>query len=209
VDRLLRIVPDPAPPGGGGDPGDDVELVARLRAETPRAAAELIERYGRHVSRVLFRILGTEDSESGDLFQEVVTQAWQRIDQLADPRALKAWLTQIAVFAARRAIHRRRRRRWLPLFADPPEPAGGGPTSWAGPELQEAARCVYRILDAMPVDERIPFVLRALEDLDLEATARACGTSLSTVRRRLAKAERRFFKAARCYEALGPWLKNR
>jgi RNA polymerase sigma-70 factor (ECF subfamily) len=207
VDRLLRIVPDPAP-GNGGDPGDDVELVARLRAAAPRATAELIERYGRHVRRVLFRILGTEDSESGDLFQEVVTQAWQRIDQLADPRALKAWLTQIAVFTARRAI-RRRRRRWLPLFADLPEPPGGSPTSWAGPELQEAARCVYRILDGMPVDERIPFVLRALEDLDLEATARACGTSLSTVRRRLAKAERRFFKAARRYEALGPWLKNR
>src|SRR5262249_23152438 len=148
------------------------------------------------------------DSESGDLFQEVITQAWERIDHLADPRALKAWLTQIAVFAARRAI-RRRRRRWLALFAEVPEPADGGASSWAGPELQEAARCVYRILDAMPVDERIPFSLRMLDDLDLEETARACGMSLSTVRRRLVKAERRFFKAARRYEALAPWLEGR
>ena len=47
-----------------------------------------------------------------------------------------------------------------------------------------------------------------LEDLDLEATARACGMSLATVRRRLVRAERRFFKLARQYEALAPWLES-
>jgi RNA polymerase sigma-70 factor (ECF subfamily) len=138
----------------------------------------------------------------------VITYAWERIDQLDDPRALKAWLTRIAVFTARKTIRRRRRRRWLTLFAEVPEPVDGASYSWAGPDLQEAARCVYRILQGMPVDERIPFSLRMLEDLDLDATARACGVSLSTVRRRLARAERRFFKAARRYEALGPWLER-
>ena len=79
---------------------------------------------------------------------------------------------------------------------------------WAGPDLQEAARAVYRIFDRMPVDERIPFALRMLEGLDLEATAAACGMSLATVRRRLVRAERRFFKMARGQEILGPWLKE-
>ena len=110
------------------------------------------------------------------------------------------------MFTARKAIRRRRRKRWLTFFADVPEPAAGAP--WAGPELQEAARCVYRILERIPVDERIPFSLRMLEDLDLEATARACGMSLATVRRRLVRAERRFFKLARQYEALAPWLES-
>jgi len=209
MDRVLRIVSSPPRAEPGGPANDDVQLVASLRAGTPRATVDLVERHGNHVRRVLFRVLGAEDSESGDLFQEVITQAWERIDQLADPRALKAWLTQIAVFTARKAIRRRRRRRWLSFFADVPEPTSGALASWAGPELQEAARCVYHILERIPVDERIPFSLRMLDDLDLEATARACGMSVATVRRRLVKAERRFFKMARQYEALGPWLENR
>jgi hypothetical protein len=45
-----------------------------------------------------------------------------------------------------------------------------------------------------------------LEKLDLDETARACEMSLATVRRRLVRAERRFRKLARQYEALGPWL---
>jgi hypothetical protein len=32
--------------------------------------------------------------------------------------------------------------------------------------------------------------------------------SLATVRRRLVRAERRFFKLARQYEALAPWLES-
>jgi RNA polymerase sigma-70 factor (ECF subfamily) len=208
---MLRIVPPPPPTDGPGGPPDskqaeDARLVARLREGAPRATAELVERHGTHVRRVLFRVLGADDTESGDLFQEVITQAWERIDQLNDPRALKAWLTQIAVFTARKAIRRRRRRRWLTFFSEVPEPDVDG--RWAGPDMQEAARCVYRILERIPIDERIPFSLRMLEDLDLEATARACGTSLATVRRRLVKAERRFFKLARQYEALAPWLET-
>jgi RNA polymerase sigma-70 factor (ECF subfamily) len=209
VDRLLRIVP-PSPPAAGASPDggldDDEGLVAKLRRGEPRATADLVARHGPHVRRVLFRVLGThDDSESADLFQEVVTLAWEKIDQLSDPRALKAWLTQIAVFTARSAIRRRRRRRWLAFFDDVPEPEA----AWGGPELQEAARCVYRIFERIPVDERIPFALRMMGDLDLEATAQACGMSVATVRRRLAKAERRFFKLARQYEALAPWLETR
>ena len=77
---------------------------------------------------------------------------------------------------------------------------------WAGPEVEEAARCVYRIFDRMPVDERIPLSLRMIDGLDLDAIAGACDMSVATVRRRLVRAERRFFKLARQFEALWPWL---
>jgi RNA polymerase sigma-70 factor (ECF subfamily) len=110
------------------------------------------------------------------------------------------------VFTARGAIRYRRRRRWLSFLDTLPEPDPG--PRWAGADMQEAAGCVYRIFDRIPVDERLPYALRVLGGLDLEETANACGTSLSTVRRRIAKAERRFFKLAREYEALGPWLRE-
>jgi RNA polymerase sigma-70 factor (ECF subfamily) len=204
VNRLLHVVRPPAAPPDGE--GDDQRLVAGLRSGEAWAGGELVKRYGSLVRRILFRVFGTDDSEQADLAQEIFTRAWQGVGQLSDARALKAWLTRIAVFTARGAIRQRRRRRWLSFFDNLPETMPEPATAWAGPDLRDAASCVYRIFDRLPVDERLPYALRVMGGLDLDETADACGMSLSTVRRRLAKAERRFFKLARQYEALGPWL---
>jgi RNA polymerase sigma-70 factor, ECF subfamily len=212
VERVLRIVPWRRQAGAADVAGDDLaadeRLVAGLRAQQPWAVGALCERYGDHVRRVLLRVLGGEDAEHPDLVQEVLVQAWRGIGELRSPAALKAWLTHIAVFRARAAIRRRRRRRWLALFSD----LGQVPevqAVWATSDVREAARAVYGIFDRMPEDERIPFTLRMLEGLSLEETAAACGMSLATLRRRLVRGERRFFKLARDCEALGPWLRNR
>jgi RNA polymerase sigma-70 factor (ECF subfamily) len=204
VDHVLRIVR--APRDDQPDrAGEDQRLVAGLRGGERWALPALVERYGDHVHRVLARVLGGEDGEHADVFQDVITGAWKGIARLNDPSALKAWLTRIAVFTARKVLRGRQRRRWLSFFEEVPDVGG----VWAGPELQEAARAVYQIFDQMPIDERIPFALRMLENLDLEATADACGMSVATVRRRFSRAQRRFFKMARNYEALGPWLEAR
>lgn len=204
MERVLRIVPWPREEVAGGAI-EDRRLVEGLRGREPWATAALVERYGDHVRRVLMRLLGGDDAEQGDLFQEVITEAWAGIGRLQDPGALKAWLTRIAVFVARGAIRRRRRRRWLVLVADLPDAPAA---SWAGPDLQEAARAVYRIFARMPADERIPFALRMLEGMDLPGIAAACGMSVATVRRRLARAERRFHALAAGSEALAPWTRK-
>jgi len=204
VDRILRIVPPPAPVDGGADAADDERLVAALKQPQPGANDEVIRRHGAHLRRVLTRVLGAYDTEQADVMQEVAMSAWQGIGSLTDARALKAWLTQIAVFTARGMIRRRRRGRWLALLGEIPD----RPLPWATPDLQEAARAVYAIFDRMPVDERIPFALRMLDGIDLEATAQACGMSLATVRRRLVRAERRFKKLAHQHEVLEPWLQE-
>lgn len=202
MDRVLRLVPASSPPDGARQETDDTRLVAALKTREPGAVEALLRRYGSHLRRVLTRVLGSDDTETPDVLQEVAVIAWQSIGRLSDPQALKAWLTQIAVFTARGLIRRRHRQRWLSFFEELPERS----VPWASPEMQEAARAVYRIFDRMPVDERIPFALRMLEGLELEATAEACGMSLATVRRRLVRAERRFHKMARQCDALLPWL---
>lgn len=202
MDRVLRLVPASSSPDSAREQTDDARLVAALKAREPGAVEALLRRYGNHLRRVLTRVLGSDDTETPDVLQEVAVIAWQSIGRLSDPLALKAWLTQIAVFTARGLIRRRHRQRWLSFFEELPERS----VPWASPEMQEAARAVYRIFDRMPVDERIPFALRMLDGLELEATAEACGMSLATVRRRLVRAERRFHKMARQCDALLPWL---
>jgi RNA polymerase sigma-70 factor (ECF subfamily) len=208
VERVLRLAPwERAADARGStiDPAEearlDERLVAGLRGREPWAAAALVDRYGKHVRRVLFRVLGGDDADHADLAQEVLIQAWRGIGRLRQATALKGWLTHMAVFCARGAIRRRRRRGWLSLRAEVPD----RPQPWASADLQDAASAVYRIFDRMPEDERLPFALRMLQGLSLEEAAAACGMSLATVRRRLARAERRFFKLARESEALAPW----
>ena len=194
--------------GDEDDPLAEARLVAGLQRGEPWAADALVGRYGAHVRRVLFRVLGSDDGEGGDLCQEVFLSAWQNIRKLREATALKGWLTHIAVFTARGEIRRRRRRRWLTLFSS----AASAPeheAPYASADLREAAACVYRIFDRMPEDERVAFALHVLDGLPLPETAAACGMTLATVRRRLERAERRFFKLARDYEALALWVQRR
>jgi RNA polymerase sigma-70 factor (ECF subfamily) len=67
---------------------------------------------------------------------------------------------------------------------------------------------VYRVLNALPADERIAFALRMLDGMELSAVATACGVSLSTAKRRLSSAQQRFRELARREPSLSGWLQS-
>jgi RNA polymerase sigma-70 factor (ECF subfamily) len=177
-----------------------------LRAGAPWAAAELVRGFGAHVQRVSTRIHGAGDADRDDLLQEVFARAIANVRSLAEPAALRSWLTTLTIYTARELIRRRRRRRWLTFHDEPPD--AGDPTTYASDDVREAARCVYAVFARMPADERVPLALRAIEGMELAELADACGMSMSTLRRRLVRAERRFRKLARDYEALTPWMRR-
>ena len=56
------------------------------------------------------------------------------------------------------------------------------------------------------MDERIAFSLRRLDGMELKEIAHACGCSLATIKRRLARAEKRFLSRAEKHQALQSWL---
>jgi RNA polymerase sigma-70 factor, ECF subfamily len=203
VSHVVRLVPRTSPAGTETSLDDD-KLVQGLRSRDPNATAALVTQYGPYIRRVLYRVLGAEDPDHEDLVQDVLTRVVLGIGQLSAPGALRGWISQIAVFTARATIRRRKRTGWLRFFADLPERSAPEPS----PTVREAARHVYRLLDRLPVDERIPFALRAMEGMDLVELANACGVSVATVRRRLARAEVRFLRLAQRCESLEPWVKS-
>src|SRR5215211_6715267 len=93
-------------------PESDELLVLALRARHPDAGTQLFDRYAPHVRRVLVRVMGP-DTEILDLVHDVFVTALESVHRLVDPKALRAWLTQIAVFTARGRIRRRMRGRIL------------------------------------------------------------------------------------------------
>ncbi len=63
-------------------------------------------------------------------------------------------------------------------------------------------RATYRVLDTLPDDERMAFSLRFISEMQLTEVAEACRVSLATVKRRLARAEKRFVEAAKEHPSL-------
>lgn len=183
--------------------GDDAALVAALKQKHPGAMEALYDRYSPMVQRVLLRVMGVDHNLS-DMLHEVFVEAFSNVRSIKDGSRLQAWMTSIAVFTARGRIRRRTRRRvfWINDTGEPPDI----PTAGCDPEEREALRLTYHILSLMPADERIAFSLRFIEGMELEETARACRVSLSTVKRRLSRAQGRFAAIARRYPALNTWI---
>lgn len=184
-------------------PGSDEVLVLALRARHADAGTQLFDRYAPHVRRVLTRVMGP-DAEIRDLVHDVFVTAFESVDRLIDPKALKAWLTQIAVFTARARIRRRVRGRILRFlpFSELPEPELP-PSDF---EASEAMQAVYRVLERLETDQRIAFALRFMAGMDLTEVAASCGVSLATIKRRLARAQGNFTRGAGREPALVEWL---
>lgn len=183
----LTLVRPPAEPTS-----EDADLARRLREGDSRAHAELFDRYGGLVNRVLLRVLGG-GSDHDDRVQETFLEVLRSIASLRDDGALRAWVTTIAVRVARAEIRRRKVRRFFLLSSDDDAPEPPCSDDHAG---REALRATWRILETLPTDERVAFTLRFLHGEELTAVADACGCSLATVKRWLAHAERRFLAQA-------------
>lgn len=181
------------------------EMVRGLKAAQPWAERALVAAETAHVERMLTRMLGLS-ADLDDLMQEVFIRAFARIAELREPKSLRAWLCSIAVFVAREAIRRKRRRRWLVFLPaeEHPEPSADG----ASIEARTALRVFYEVLDGFPADERIAFTLRFVEGMELGEVADACQVSLATIKRRLKRASDDFYLRGRARAELEDWFEE-
>lgn len=191
----LRVIP-------GGAAVDDAEVARRLKAGDPAAPALLFDRFGALVDRVLLRILG-DSADHDDRVQETFIEVLRTVSALRDDGAFKPWVTTIAVRVARAELRRRRVRRFLSLWRDDELPEVAVDDDHHG---RETLRATYRILDAMPTEERLAFTLRVIHGEELTEVARLCGCSLATIKRRISRAEARFREAAAADPALAARL---
>lgn len=169
-------------------PADEL-LVAALREGRPQAGDALFRAYASYVRKIVLRILGP-DQEVDDLVQDVFAGALGSLHQLTEPKALRGWLAQIAVFQTRRRLRARKQWRILRFLApsDVPEQRAAPPDF----EASEALRATYRVLAQLDPDERVAFALRFVEGMELTEAAAACNVSLATLKRRLMRAQTRF-----------------
>jgi RNA polymerase sigma-70 factor (ECF subfamily) len=183
--------------------GDDAALIAGVRAKSEVAQAALYDRYVQDVRRILLHTLGPR-LELADLVQDVFINVLGSVHKLREPAALRGWLYQVTVRTARKHLRSRSRRWWLMLWPTGDE-LEALPSRALEEPASEAVAATFQILDGMAADLRMVFSLRYVAGLDLAELAEACEMSLSTTKRRLARAEALFHDAARQHEALRGW----
>src|SRR5215510_15637114 len=73
----------------------DAELVRACRAGDADAWNELVERYSRYVYAIAVRGFRLSDDDAEDVFQDVFTRIYLRLDTLRDDSALRPWIAQL------------------------------------------------------------------------------------------------------------------
>lgn len=163
---------------------DDAGLAKALATGQLHAHAIAFDRFANLVRGLLRRSLGAH-TDIDDRLQDVFLELFKSAKTLRDPSALRSFVVGITVRVARSELRRRRFRRWLSLSDTGalPETIDEG-VDEAG---REALRRLEALLDDLDTEDRLLFVLRFVESLELTEAADALGISLATAKRRLSK----------------------
>jgi RNA polymerase sigma-70 factor (ECF subfamily) len=186
-------------------------LVRSAQAGARGDQARLLRALAPRVATVLRRTLGT-DGDLDDLAQDALAEVLRMLPRVRSPELMVPFAERVAVNLARSRLRRRRVLRFFGFGEvsgdDADEPAEerfeGAPS--ANPEARAALRDLYRVLDRLPAEERLAFVLRHVERHSLEDTAERLGCSLATAKRRLASCEKRMAVLVPGAAALSAWL---
>jgi len=165
---------------------DDKEnqLVAMVLAGNSDAFEPLVRPYRRALLGLAYRITGNEE-DAREAAQEALLNSYRYLGGFDRRRSFRNWLLRILVNAARKAVCRSSRALSLDNGADPVEPAEGPAGRFERKELG------LRIKDCLAVlseRERVVFLLRDIEERNIQDTAEILGCSSASVRVHLSRA---------------------
>jgi RNA polymerase sigma-70 factor (ECF subfamily) len=169
----------------------DEELVILAREENTRAFDELVNRYQSKIYRLARRLTETEE-DAEDVLQEAFVKAYKSLGGFKGKSRFSTWLYRITVNLALMKL-RKKKLDTVPL--DQPIETGDGVVQReiedGGPDPLDSliAAESRQILDAavadLPAGHRAVFILRDVEKLSTEDTARVLGITVPAVKSRL------------------------
>jgi RNA polymerase sigma-70 factor (ECF subfamily) len=178
-----------------GEPWNEEALIRRIREGEHELFYELIRPYERRVYAATLAILRNE-ADAEDAAQEAVLKAFKHIRQFRAEARFSTWLIQIAVNEARM---RRRKQQAVVMepMVDPQDEEGQyTPRDFADwreipsetLERAEVRQKLAEALNSLGQKYREVFILRDMQQLSIEDTAKALGISVPSVKTRLLRA---------------------
>src|SRR5580698_2024481 len=171
------------------------ELIAKVQSGQTELFYELVRTYERRVYAAAFAILRNE-TDAEDVAQEAVVKAFANIKQFRAEARFSTWLIQITV---NEALMRRRRERTVVMEAIDDrreEDSDYAPRDFAdwreipseALERKEVRQRLAAALGTLDRKYREVFVMRDMEQLNIQETAEALGISVASVKTRLLRA---------------------
>ena len=169
--------------------GTDAELVARIRARDRAAEEQLYRTHVGALAALAMRLLG-RSAEAEDVVQDAFVAAFSRMHQLREASQFRAWLLRITLHE----VHRRfRRRKLLHMLGLDRGEDHATLERLSAPQLYGEQRAelaaLDRVLSQLPARDRVVWMLRHAEGQELAEIASACGASLASIKRWLARAD--------------------
>jgi RNA polymerase sigma factor (sigma-70 family) len=165
---------------------NEAELVTRILAGEESLFAQLVTRYSGCVWAVCSSYV-RNPSECEDVTQEVFVQCYRRLDTLRNPRALGAWLCQLARRHALMWLRTtaRREQRLTRYGETETRPM----TDNTGTEREELHEVLRTAIDGLPETYREALLLRYAEGYSAEQAAAFLGITAAAMRKRLERAQ--------------------
>jgi RNA polymerase sigma-70 factor (ECF subfamily) len=173
-----------------------VEFLARLRRGDEAAYEMLVREYGGRMLAVARRVLCHEE-DARDAVQEAFLQAFRSIERFRGDSNLGTWLHRIVTNAALMKLrstirHQVSIEELLPQFDETghhTQPVRQWSDSPSSDLLREESRAQVReCIDRLPAQYREILILRDIEELDTDETARVLGIGSGSVKTRLHRA---------------------
>ncbi|HVT97329.1 MAG TPA: sigma-70 family RNA polymerase sigma factor [Acidobacteriaceae bacterium] len=180
---------------GTTDAGSEVAIEKREQAMLELADFdEVVRVYRPRILRFLLSSLTDRDAAEA-LTQECFLKAWSARHQFRGDSSLSTWLTRIAVNLMRDHLRSRSLRFWQKTRGsslDVMDISDWIPDGRSSPESVAVARDrvagVWRAVNDLSAHQRSVFVLRFVEEMELEEIATTIGMNLSTVKSHLYRA---------------------
>lgn len=175
---------------GVAAPADaESELVAGLVAANPSAIGAAYDNHHAAVRAFTQRLLG-DASTAEDLVHDVFVQLPKLIGNFRGDSSLRTFLISIAVNRSRHFVRAAARQRTM-LERVAREPVGRSEDPEHQVSRRELANALSRALEALPLDQRVAFVLCEVEQRSSTEVARIVDAPEGTVRTRLFHAKKK------------------
>lgn len=189
----MEPAPAPLPEGFR----DDAELLAALRSGLDSAYDAVVRTYGGRLMAVARRLLRS-DEEAQDALQEAFLAAFRALHSFEGQARLSTWLHRITVNACLMRLRSRKRKGEEPiddllLRYDETGHHLLPPSSWSESsdlvlDRDETRAYVRACIDRLPDTYRTVLLMRDIDELDTEETARLLGITANAVKVRLHRA---------------------
>ena len=161
---------------------------AVLPAATPSFFDALFNEHARTLGAVACRVLGSR-SDADEVVQDVFVEVMRHPDRIKAASSARAWLITMVVRMAKRRLWRRK---WLTAFGLRRGPEVDAAELMRGPARVEdhtLIQQVYKVLDQLPIDSRVAWLLRHVQDEPIDVISTILGCSAATTKRRIAQAQ--------------------